>query len=357
MRLAPSGVCLPRFGVERPGCGVGVFGGRGRAAVGGGAERRPGRLLDQVRWAIELRHGSPRTAEAYAGWVRRFVLFHGKRHPSELGPGAVEAFLSDLAVRHRLASSSQNQALSALVFLYRVVLRAEFPELSEFVRAREPQRLPVVLTRAEVGALLGELKGVSGLVAQILYGSGLRLMECLELRVKDVDLRRRVLMVRRAKGGKDRGAPLAEKVCTPLARQLERAREVWELDLREGHGAVALPFALARKDRGAERSWLWQWVFPGARRFLDTESEWERRHHLHETAVQRAVKRAAVRAQIGKRVSCHTLRHSFATHLLERGCDIRSIQELLGHRSLTTTMIYTHVLDRGALGVRSPLDG
>jgi integron integrase len=240
------------------------------------------------------------------------------------------------------------------VFPYRAVLRLDFPELGEFVRAREPRRLPVVLTREEVRALLRGLGGASGVVAQLLYGSGLRLLEALELRVKDVDLTRCALTVRRAKGARDRSAPIAQATLEPLRRQLEMARAVWEEDLRAGHGAVKLPFALARKDGGAERSWLWQWVFPASRRYV--ESGCERRHHLHESAVQRAVRRAVVRARIEKRVGCHTLRHSFATHLLERGCDIRTIQELLGHRSLQTTMVYTHVLERGALGVRSPLD-
>jgi integron integrase len=306
--------------------------------------------------ALRVRRASPRTEEAYVAWARRFILFHGKRHPSELGPREIEGFLTDLAVERRVSASTQNQALCALVFLYRHVLGLDFPELDHFVRAHEPQHLPEVLTRDEVQRVLAGLDGVPALVARLLYGSGLRLLECLELRVKDVDFARRALVMRRPKGGRDRSVPLAEVLLAPLAEHLEGVRALWESDLADGFGSVALPDALARKLPSAARSWAWQWVFPASRRFVDRAACTERRHHLHETVVQRAVQRAVERSGIGKRATCHTLRHSFATHLLERGQDIRTIQELLGHRNVQTTMIYTHVLNRGGAAVRSPLD-
>ena len=312
--------------------------------------------IDRMRQVLRLRHASPRTEEAYVAWVRRFIIFHGKRHPAGLGPREIEAFLTDLAAARRVAASTQNQALSALVFLYRHVLEMDFPELDVFVRARRPIRLPAVLTRDEVRRVLTELDGTPRLVAQILYGSGLRLLECLELRVKDVDFERRALTLRRTKGGRDRTVPLAEVLVAPLGEHLERVRAVWESDLAQGFGAVVLPDALASKFPHAERSWAWQWVFPASRRYVDRGVATERRHHLHETVVQRALQRAVARAGITKRATCHTLRHSFATHLLARGHDIRTIQELLGHRNVQTTMIYTHVVNRGGAGVRSPLD-
>lgn len=289
-------------------------------------------------------------------WVRRFVLFHGKRHPGELGPEAVREFLTHLAVERGVSASTQNQALGALVFLYREVLAREVGDLSGVVRAHAPLRLPEVLTRGEVRALLERLSGTEWLVAALLYGAGLRLVEALTLRVKDVDFERRQLRLRRAKGDKDRFAPLPEAVRSPLREQLARARELHARDLAAGFGAVALPGALAAKYPNAPREWAWQWVFPATRRYFDSAAGTERRHHLHETAIQRAVKRAVAAAGIAKRASCHTLRHSFATHLLEAGTDIRTLQELLGHASVSTTMVYTHVLNRGAAGVRSPLD-
>jgi integron integrase len=309
-----------------------------------------------MRQGLRLRRASPRTEEAYVAWARRFILFHGKRHPSELGPREIEAFLTHLAAERRVSASTQNQALCGLVFLYRSVLGMDFPELETFVRARKPLHLPEVLTRDEVRRVLTELDGVPGLVARLLYGSGLRLLECLELRVKDVDFERRALTMRRPKGGRDRTVPLAEVLLAPLAEHLASVRALWESDPGAGFGAVVLPDALVRKFPNAARSWAWQWVFPASRRYVDRTARTERRHHLHETVVQRAVQRAVARAGIAKRATCHTLRHSFATHLLERGQDIRTIQELLGHRNVQTTMIYTHVLNRGGAGVRSPLD-
>jgi integron integrase len=314
------------------------------------------RLLDRARSALRLRHRSPRTEDAYVQWIRRFILFHGKRHPLDLDAGAVRAFLTHLAVDARVAASTQNQAMNAIAFLYRDVLDRDLGDFSGAVRARAPRRLPVVLTRAEVSAVLAQLSGVEWLVAALLYGSGLRLLEALTLRVKDVDLERRELRIRRAKGERDRVAPLPERTLAPLREQLASARALHARDLALGFGAVSLPGALARKLPAAPREWPWQWVFPASRRYVDAAAGTERRHHLHETAMQRAMKRAVARAGVAKRASCHALRHSFATHLLESGTDIRTLQELLGHRSVQTTMIYTHVLNRGASGVRSPLD-
>ena len=322
----------------------------------GEREGRPPRLLDQLRTALRVRHRSRRTEEAYADWVRRFILFHGKRHPAELGPEAVTAFLNHLAVDGEVSASTQNQALNALVFLYRHVLGRSVRELDGLIRARGPRRLPVVLSHTEVHAVLAELHGVEPLVASVLYGSGLRLLEALSLRVKDVDFERREIRVRRRKGDKDRVTPLPEACVRPLLRHLQEVRALHERDLALGFGAVALPDALARKYPNAAREWSWQWIFPASRRYQDAAARTERRHHLHETVLQRAMKQAVGAAGLSKSASCHTLRHSFATHLLEAGYDVRTVQELLGHRSLQTTMIYTHVLNRGGRGVRSPLD-
>jgi integron integrase len=321
------------------------------AATGG-----PPRLLDRVREALLARHRSPRTVEAYVRWCRRYILFHGKRHPHELGSDEIRAFLTHLAVEERISASTQNQAFAALLFLHREVLGREVGDISDAARARTPQRLPVVLTRDEVRALLAQLARVEWLVVALLYGAGLRLLEALTLRVKDVDFARRELCLRRAKGDKDRVAPLPEALRSPLEEHLARVRALHARDLEGGFGAVALPAALARKLPAAQREWAWQWVFPATRRYFDPVARTERRHHLQETVIQRAVKQAVARAGIAKRASCHTLRHSFATHLLESGTDIRTLQELLGHASVSTTMIYTHVLHRGAAGVKSPLD-
>ena len=319
------------------------------------AGARP-RLLDQVRHALRLRHRSPRTESSYVHWIRRFILFHGKRHPAELGEEAVRDFLTHLAVDVHVSASTQNQAMNALVFLYREVLERELGDFSSRVRAREPERLPVVLSRGEARALLAQLRGVEWLVAGLLYGAGLRLLEALTLRVKDVDFERRELRLRQAKGAKDRVALLPEATRAPLQQHLIAVRQLHARDLAAGFGAVPLPGALERKYPNAPREWAWQWVFPATRRYFDPDADTERRHHLHETVIQRAVKRAVASAGIAKPASCHTLRHSFATHLLETGTDIRTLQELLGHRSVQTTMIYTHVLNRGGRGVKSPLD-
>jgi integron integrase len=317
---------------------------------------RPTRLLDQVRAVLRVRHASPRTEESYIHWIRRFIVFHGKRHPRELGAQEITAFLNHLAIERGVASSTQNQALNALVFLYRRVLDVEPPRLEGLVRAKQPRRLPVVLTPEEVGALLRRLDGAALLIASLLYGSGLRLMEALTLRVKDFDFGSGEIRVRDGKGRKDRVVPLPQAIVDRLLAHLERVRELHVKDYELGFGQVELPGALARKYPSASREWGWQWVFPATSRYVDPKSGIERRHHLHETAVQRAVARAVRRAGIAKHATCHSLRHSFATHLLVRGYDIRTVQELLGHRDLKTTMIYTHVLNKTGLGVRSPLD-
>jgi integron integrase len=313
------------------------------------------RLLERVRAAVRLRHYSRRTEKAYVAWVRRYVLFHGKRHPAGLGEPEVSAFLSALAARG-LSASSQNQALGALQFLYRIVLDQDGAWLAGLVRARRPVRLPVVLSRGEVAALLGQLDGVVWLMASLMYGAGLRLEECVTLRVKDVHLDRGELTVRQGKGGAARVTVLPSALRARLRSHLETVRAQHGRDLDAGLGSVALPGALAVKYPQASREWAWQWVFPATRHYVEVTTGARRRHHLHETVVQRAVKEAARRAGVARAATCHSLRHSFATHLLESGYDIRTIQELLGHRDVSTTMIYTHVLNRGAGGVRSPLD-
>ena len=320
-----------------------------------GAPRRP-RLVELVRRAIRLRHYSRRTETTYVRWVVRFVRFHGLRHPRELGAREVEDFLADLAVRGRVSASTQNQARAALLFLYRDVLATPLDALATPAGAKRPSRLPVVLTRAEVRSVLAHLDGPPRIVALLLYGAGLRLLEALSLRVKDVDLVTRQLLVRHGKGGKDRVTVLPSAAVVPLGRHLERVRLLHDRDLTRGGGHVALPGALAGKLPAAGREWAWQWVFPASSRYRDPQTGERRRHHLHESAVQRAVRAAVLRARIPKRATCHTFRHSFATHLLEDGYDIRTVQELLGHADVRTTMVYTHVLQRGARGVRSPLD-
>jgi integron integrase len=317
---------------------------------------RPPRLLDRVRAAARIRHYSPRTEDAYVAWVRRDILFHGKRHPTEMGAPEVTRFLTSLAVNGRVAASTQNQALSALLFLYRDVLELDLPWLDGIVRARRPERLPVVLTREEVRAVLQRLDGVPRLMACLLYGAGLRLLECCRLRVQDVDFASHQILVRAGKGDKDRVTMLPEAVKPDLARHLERVREQHRRDLQHGAGWVELPMALARKYPNAGREWAWQWVFPATRTYVDRLIGHRRRHHLHESVLQRVVKEAVLKAGIAKRASPHTLRHSFATHLLEDNHDIRTVQELLGHRDVSTTQIYTHVLNRGPAAVRSPAD-
>lgn len=313
------------------------------------------RLLARVRAAVRVRHYSRRTEEAYVWWIRRFVRFHGTRHPATLGAAEVEAFLSDLAVRHDVSASTRSQARAALLFLYRNVLALPVPELDAIVRAKRPRRLPTVLTREEVRAVLGALAAPYDLVALLLYGAGLRLLEALSLRVKDLDPARGELTVRVGKGDTDRVTVLPAIAADALGPHLAARRVLHEQDLATGGGGVVLPGALHRKMPGAARAWGWQWVFPATSRYRDAEGVWWR-HHLHETAVQRAVRDGAARAGLAKRVTCHTFRHSFATHLLEAGYDIRTVQELLGHKDVRTTMIYTHVLNRGGCGVVSPAD-
>ena len=314
-------------------------------------------LMSQMRSALRSRHYSRRTEQAYCLWVRRFIRFHGIRHPADMAEPEINAFLTHLAVDEHVSASTQTQALSALLFVYRHVIVREVGELTDLVRARKPRRLPVVLTRDEVKDILGELDGDKRLMASLMYGAGLRLMECLRLRVLDLELTRGEIVVRDGKGGKDRVTMLPLSVKPSLDSQLAAARSVHQRDLADGWGRVALPDALARKYPNAPADWRWQWVFPQQRRWKNLQTGEQGRHHVHESIIQRAMKEAVGRAGIVKHASCHTLRHSFATHLLEAGYDIRTIQELLGHKDVRTTMIYTHVLNRGGQGVRSPIDG
>jgi integron integrase len=320
------------------------------------APQQTPRLLDQLRDRIRLKHCSIRTEQAYVDWVRRFVLFHGKRHPAEMGAREVEAFLTHLAVQSNVAASTQNQAKSAILFLYREVLGAELPWLDGVQSAKRPQRLPVVLTEDEVEALLARMSGTAGLVARLLYGSGLRLLEGARLRVKDLDLARLEILVRDGKGGKDRVTMVPESLQEPLQAQLAVAQALHCRDLLDGFGEVYLPFALARKYPGAGKEWMWQYVFPAERISRDPRSRAKRRHHIDGQHIEREMRQALRVAGIRKPATPHVLRHSFATHLLQNGYDIRTVQELLGHQDVSTTMIYTHVLNRGGKGVRSPLD-
>jgi integron integrase len=313
------------------------------------------KLLDQVRTAIRGRHYSIRTEQAYVDWIKRYVSFH-RRHPATMGARQMEQFLNHLAVEKQVTAATQNQALSALVFLYREVLKQDVEWLTNLKRAQKPARIPVVLTENEVRHVLAHLDGRNWLMASLLYGAGLRLMECLRLRVKDIDFEYRQITVRDGKGAKDRVTMLPEASIHMLKLQLEKVRLVHEQDVKAGFGEVYLPDALERKYRNAAREWGWQYVFPAAKRSRDPRGGKERRHHVDENSLQRAVKAAVRAAHIDKNASCHTLRHSFATHLLKDGQDIRTIQELLGHKDVSTTMVYTHVLNRGGKGVRSPLD-
>lgn len=312
--------------------------------------------MQRVREACRVRHFSHRTEDAYCHWIRHFIAFHGKRHPQELAPDDVARFLTSLAVDRHVSASTQNQALSALLFLYRHVLGTPLATIPQITRVRTPPTLPTVLTRHEVRAVLAQLTGTPRLVVAMLYGGGMRLLECLQLRIKDVDLERCQLTIRQGKGRKDRVTTLPTSLLSELRQHLDEVRALHADDLRRGLGCVVLPHALDIKYSGAAASWLWQFVFPASRICRDPRWGPPTRFHLHESVIQRAVTHAARSADVAKRVSCHTFRHSFATHLLEDGYDIRTVQELLGHADVSTTMIYTHVLNRGGLGVRSPAD-
>jgi integron integrase len=313
------------------------------------------RLMERVRRALVEHRYSRRTCSAYADWIRRYILFHGRRHPIDLDVEDVKAFLSDLAVNARVAASTQNQALAALHFLYGRVLHKPLQPIADMARARVTRRLPVVLTAEEVRQILRRLQDPERLVVALLYGSGLRINECVSLRMKDVDTERREIIVRAGKGDRDRRVPLAESALPEVARARRIARELWQRDRQSNVRTTGVPPAYLRKVPRADTEWIWYYLFPATRTFIDTQNV-RRRHHLHASQVQRAIPDAARHAKIAKRVTCHAFRHSFATHLLESGTDIRTIQELLGHSNLRTTMIYTHVLNRGALGVRSPAD-
>ena len=316
----------------------------------------PPKLLDQVRDRLRVKHYSIRTETQYLQWIKRFILFHDKRHPREMGAVEVEAFLTHLAVAGRVAAATQNQALSALLFLYREVLNIDLPWLDKVVRAKQPQRLPVVLTRQEVTAILDRMTGVHGLMARLLYGTGMRLMECVRLRVKDVDFERAEIVVRDGKGAKDRITMLPQALIGPLQDHLRWRRQLFEDDKAKGRAAVYLPDALGKKYPTAAVDWPWQYIFPSGSYSIDPRSDEERRHHIDEKLLQRAVKKAVQASRVAKLATPHTFRHSFATHLLQSGYDIRTVQELLGHADVATTMIYTHVLNKGGRGVTSPLD-
>ncbi len=321
-------------------------------------------MLDQVREALRVKHYAIRTEQAYVDWIRRFIRYHNQRHPRDLGGAEVAAFLTYLAVDQHVAASTQNQALAALLFLYREVLRQELVYPIDTVRAKESQHLPAVLTKDEARRVIAHLTGLYQLLAKLLYGSGLRLLECLRLRVKacpersrrNLDFERRAIIVRDTKGNEDRVTMLPDSLIEPLKEHLQHVKRLHQEDLAKGLGAVYLPDALERKYPNASREWLWQYVFPSDQLSKDPRSDAVRRHHLDESGLQKAVRAAAAAVGIDKRITCHTFRHSFATHLLENHYDIRTVQELLGHKDVKTTMIYTHVLNRGGLAVRSPLD-
>lgn len=332
-----------------------LFGPR-QNACWGMAKERPRKLLDLVREAARARQFSRRTEEAYVGWIKRYILYHGKTHPAELASADVTTFLTHLAVDLHVSPSTQTQAASGLLFLYRQVLGIPIDPPRDVLRPERSPRVPVVLTRTEVSRVLAELSDSKRLIASLLYGSGLRLTEALRIRVKDVDIERGELTVRRGKGGADRVTMIPDALVPALRKQLKRVETLHRKDVLDGHGWADVPNALSRKLPNAARELAWQYIFPASRLYLDPVTQQQRRCHLHETAVQRAVTEAVRHSGIGKRASCHTFRHSFATHLLEDGYDIRTVQELLGHKNVNTTMIYTHVLNRGGRGVRSPLD-
>ena len=314
------------------------------------------KLLERVCEAIRTRHYSLRTEDTYLRWIKRFILFHGKRHPREMGGREIQEFLSYLAVEGRVAASTQSQALSAIVFLYQQVLKQTIGSIDDVVHAKQPHRIPVVLTQDEVKAVLAHLSGTPWIMATLLYGAGLRVLECLRLRVKDVDFTYNHIVVRDGKGRKDRVTMLPQQVKAPMQRHLHDVQQLHGQDVQAGAGHVYLPYALERKYPNASREWVWQYVFPAAQPSRDPRTGIIRRHHVHKLVLQRAVQTAVRKAEIPKAASCHTLRHAFATHLLEAGYDIRTVQELLGHKDVSTTMIYTHVLNRGGRGVKSPAD-
>ena len=317
--------------------------------------RKP-KLLDQVRESMRTRHYSLRTEKAYVHWITRFIFFHNKRHPIDLGEVEIGQFLTALATASQVSASTQNQALNALLFLYRAVLEKPIGYVNGVVRAKRPSRLPVVLTRQEVRAIIGGLEGVEWVMATLLYGAGLRLMECLRLRVQEIDVGSNQITIRAGKGDKDRVTMLPASVVEPLRKHLERVKTLYERDMEHGQGGASLPNALEKKYPNAPKEWGWQFVFPASKLAVDPRSGKLRRHHLHESVLQKAVKEACRHADVAKHAGCHTLRHSFATHLLEDGYDIRTVQELLGHKDVNTTMVYTHVLNRGGRGVKSPAD-
>ena len=318
-------------------------------------EKKP-KLLDQVRNTLRTKHYSIKTEKAYVHWIRRFILFHNKRHPKEMGEREINQFLTHLAVKEKVAASTQNQALCAIVFLYKQVLKIDLGDFGDITWAKKTAKLPVVFTREEVTKVLNQLSGTNLIMAMLLYGSGMRLSECLQLRVKDIDFQYKQITVRSAKGEKDRVTLLPEYVIEPLKKHLNYVKILHEKDLKDGFGTVYLPYALERKYPNAGREFGWKFVFPATQISKDPRTGIQRRHHIHESVLQKAVKKAIRQAGIFKHASCHTFRHSFATHLLESGYDIRTVQELLGHQDLNTTMIYTHVLNKGAFGVKSPAD-
>ena len=315
------------------------------------------KLLDCLREALRSRHYSRRTEQTYCHWVKRFIYFHNVRHPIDMAEPEINACLTHLAVKEKVSASTQNQALSALLFLYRYVLDRKVGDLGEVIRARKPHHIPVVMTREEVKAVLAQLNGDKWLMASLMYGAGLRLMECLRLRVQDIDFARNEILIRDGKGAKDRISMLPESLKTPLQDHLKKVKALHERDLGDGWGRVQMPTALDRKYPNAPADWRWQWVFPQENRWINPQTKEQARHHIDESLVQKSVRDAVAKAGLTKRATCHTFRHSFATHLLEGGYDIRTVQELLGHSDVKTTMIYTHVLNRGPAGVRSPFDG
>ncbi|MCI0496065.1 integron integrase [candidate division KSB1 bacterium] len=314
------------------------------------------KLLDQVRDTIRTKHYSMKTEEAYVHWIKRFILFHNKRHPKEMGEKEINQFITHLAVKEKVSASTQNQALCAIIFLYKQVLKIDIGDLGNIIWAKKPDRVPVVFTRSEAQAVLSQLTGMNWLMGMLLYGAGLRLTECLQLRVKDIDFEYKQITVHNAKGAKDRVTPLPERIIEPLKQHLKYVKELHEKDLKDGYTSVYLPYALERKYSNVGKELGWKFLFPATQISTDPRTGIKRRHHIYETVLQKAVKQAIRKTGITKHASCHTFRHSFATHLLESGYDIRTVQELLGHKDVKTTMIYTHVLSKGGLGVKSPAD-